>query len=94
MPLTVQQFRARFPEFSRTPEDLVAAKLAEATRFVASAAWRGRADDGIGNYAAHLIASNPYGESARLKKRDDGRTVYLDTFERLRRVAVLPARVI
>jgi hypothetical protein len=92
--LTSNDFKARFPEFSKTDLTLIGAKLAEAERIVHRSAWGPRADDAIANYAAHLIAMNPLGESARHKKRDDGRTPYLDTYERLRKLVVRTPRVI
>jgi len=75
---------ARFPEFTATPESLVTAAIADATLMVDSDYYGGKADMAITYYAAHLIATNPLGEMARIDKKSD-RTVYLAAFERVMR---------
>jgi hypothetical protein len=92
--LTPSDFTTRFPEFRKTDLNLIGAKLGEAERFVHRPALGKWADDLVGNYAAHLIALNPLGESARQKKRDDGRTPYLDTYERILKKVVRVPRAI
>jgi hypothetical protein len=92
--VTIEAFKQRFPQFAKTDLGLIAACLAEAEGIVNRTAWGSRADAGVMNYAAHLVSQNPLGESARMKKRDDGRTVYLDTYDRLRKFAFRGPRVI
>lgn len=84
--MTVASFLEAFPEFTdvntETP-DLVSAKLAQATRRVAegtvSAFLR---DDLIAYLAAHLIATSPQGQQARLSS-DAGSSTYLVEYQRL-----------
>jgi hypothetical protein len=89
--LSIDDFKKRFPQFAKSDQTLIDSALAEAERFVVRTAWGARAnlaDDAVANYAAHLVAINPLGESARHKKRDDGRTPYLDAYDRLRKLVV------
>ena len=93
MALSSAEFLGAFPEFAEAPSPLVDAKLAEAERFVSRAVFGAVADDAVGNYAAHLIATNPLGERAKLIAKD-GSTPYLRTFERLRRAYRLGPTVV
>lgn len=87
-------FMAEYPEFSQTDPVLIAAKLAEAARWMDSSAniWgpfgtssmaATKADDGQKHYAAHLLSQHPFGGATRLEP-GKGRTTYLERFEELR----------
>lgn len=84
MALGTTEFLAAFPEFRRTDVTLVEAKLAQAERMVSRDRWGSRADDGVGNYAAHLLATSPLAEKSKYVEKT-GLTTYLATFERLRK---------
>jgi hypothetical protein len=84
--MTVASFLEAFPEFTdvntETP-DLVSAKLAQAARRVASGTVAAfLRDDLIAYLAAHLLATSPQGQQARMVSKD-GRTTYLEEYERL-----------
>jgi hypothetical protein len=93
MAVTRETFLVAFPEFRRTDLAIVDAKLAEAERMVSRSFWGRLADDGVSNYAAHLIAVSPLAEKSKFVERT-GVTVYLQTFERLKRSLGVGARVI
>ena len=93
MALSRAAFLTRFPEFSSAPVGLVDSCLAEAERLVHRPTWGSRADDGVGQYAAHLIACNPLGERAKLIKKD-GSTHYLAAYTRLRKLCHLGPQVV
>lgn len=96
MAITVEAFRTRFPEFAGAPNGLIEGALADAELAVDRVLFRDRADAAVRFYAAHLVANNPLGELARLEKKGkdgDGRTTYLDEFDRLKRIVVSGFRV-
>lgn len=66
MAVTYASFIAERPEFSRTAEALIAAKIAEATLRV-GAVWGERRDAGISLLTAHLLWSSPFGATTRLE---------------------------
>ncbi len=84
MSLTTEQFLARYPEFAGTGPDLVEAKLAEADLQVDAAVWGDQADIGHGLVAAHLLATSPFGENARMVAKD-GTTTYGTRLETMQR---------
>lgn len=83
--LTSATFLSRFPEFANAPGTVVAAAIDEAHRVVFAAVWGERSYEGAGYYAAHVVASSPLGERAKLVRKD-GSTLYLDAYLRLRRL--------
>jgi hypothetical protein len=94
--LTSASFVQEFPEFFNAIEKypgLVDAKLAEASRRIASKVWGEKTDDGIKYLAAHLLALSPYGQGMRLVAKDGG-TVYQETYERLKREVAAGPRLI
>jgi len=91
--VTYATFLVRFPEFAQAPQTLVEASLADAELMVDRDVYGAKADMAVGFYAAHLVATNPLGEMARLDKKSD-RTTYLVHFERVRRSIGTGFRVI
>lgn len=90
---TVSGFLARFPEFGedRAPADLIASCLAEASRHVSTETWGDRADDGVLYWAAHLLATSPWGQQARLDP--DKSSTYETAFRALQRSVVFGVAV-
>lgn len=79
MAWTPTTFRARWPEFTATPDALVQPALDEAARSVDPRLFAAQTDDAVGWLAADLIARSPGGENARLVAKD-GTTTYGDRF--------------
>lgn len=77
-------FRASFPEFAATPDETVEAKLAEADRRVDARVFGDKADDAVGYLTAHLLATSPFGQHARLEDKSE-ETIYLQEWRRLAR---------
>ena len=79
MAVTVEQIRAEFPEFVRTNEGLISAKLADARAMLNETAFGETHDQAVKYMAAHLVALSPGGEFARLdpnEQEDGARTLY------------------
>lgn len=76
-------FRAQYPEFDATPDALVDAKLADATRRTDADAFGEDADAAIGLYAAHLLEISPQGRPARKEGADKGEDLYYLEWKRL-----------
>jgi hypothetical protein len=70
MPVTVQSFRARFPEFNNIEDFAIAEIVAEAERRTDESVWQELREDGVKYLAAHLAATSPF--SAELKLVDKG----------------------
>lgn len=95
MALTVTDITDSFPELARAGNTLIAGKLADAERLVASDLG---SDTAIRNqvvryYTAHLVASSPYGEFARLdpnKETDGARSIYERELNSLLRAVSAP----
>jgi hypothetical protein len=68
-------FRTSFPEFAATLDATVEAKLAEAARRVDARVFGDKESDAVGYLAAHLIATAPGGQHARLEG-DSTQTTY------------------
>src|SRR5688500_17508844 len=96
MALTVADFKARFPELSEAPDDLIEAKLAQALRSIDTNVWGDLSDDGQGQYAAHLLALGPYGAAAgfRLGGGANQRTIYQTDFEEMQRRVGIAHRLV
>lgn len=80
--MNLAAFRAAFPEFQRTGDDTVNAKLALALNAVDASTWGADYDSGHGHYAAHLLATSPTGQQSRLST-EKGVSTYLQEYERL-----------
>lgn len=74
--VTVEEFQAEFPAFAATDAGLVSAKLDAAERKCDADAWGDLLRDGVMNLAAHLIATDPRGQSSRLVSQNAD-TTYL-----------------
>lgn len=86
LPVTVAAFKARFAEFVPIGDATVQANLDAAYTRLDVAALGTRYDEAAVWLAAHTLALAPSGMSARLES-DKARTVYLEEYERLIRVA-------
>jgi hypothetical protein len=86
-------FLSRRPEFATTPTTLVDACLVDAELMIDRDVYGGKADAGVMAYAAHLIAINPLGEMARLDKKGEKTTYFLE-WERIKRSLGVGYRVI
>ena len=81
--ITLRQFVRRFPEFRSTDQGVVQARINEAHPRVDEAVWGDdKAATGIAWLAAHMIATSPVGEQARIADMD-GSTRYLKEFKRM-----------
>ena len=98
MAVTLTTFRARYPEFDPSTPDaaldaLIQACINDAEEMVDRSLYGTKADMAVKAYAAHLVATNPLGEYARLVS-DDGRTTYLTHYESARKTVGAGCRVI
>ena len=91
--MDVAEFLLRFPVFEGTPPTLIDAKLAEATRGVDAEVFGDKTEDAIGYKTAHLLAIEPFGQTARLEA-DDGETTYSKRFHKLVKSVTSGFRVI
>jgi len=85
--VTPALFKKKYPEYKDTPDTLVQAKLDIAQGRVSEAAWGDRADAGVMQTTAHLLAFTPGSEHARLdtKNNKTGRSIYSSDLEQMRR---------
>lgn len=90
MAITVKDFLDRFPEFNGQGVNmtLINAKFQEAAREIDQATWGTFADDGQAYLTAHLLATTPMGQSAKLVAKD-GTTTYGKRYHHLVRVVAL-----
>ena len=92
MTVTLETFAARFPEFDAAPTNMIEACIAEAAVQIDSTVYGAKYDAAVMNLAAHLIATNPLGEMARLQAKD-GTTTYLKHYQNLKRMVASGFRV-
>ena len=93
MPVTVDDFRNRFPEFRTVGELLIQQVLDEAALQVSEAVWGELADAGTLMRAAHLLALSPMGQQAR-KKNEKDTTTYGMQFRAMQRQVTAGYRLI
>ena len=96
MSVTAVSLVARFPEFTQaytSYPDLVTGSIADATLMVDSDQYGDKADMAITYLAAHMIATNPLGEMARIDKKGES-TTYLTLFNSVKRSIGAGCRVI
>ena len=96
MPLTVAQWRDRFPTgFENASDPLIQAKLDEAYRRLSAKTWGDRLDDGAAYLTAHLIAISPGGEEMRIGFGGQEKigNLFDREFQRLKRAVVSGFRV-
>lgn len=89
MEVSAAAFLIDFPEFDRVDRLLIERKLVLAEKFTPESTWGTNWRDGIMLYAAHLIASTPLGQQARLENDDKYETTYLQERRDLERVVAM-----
>lgn len=87
--MTVATLLERFPEFTDVNEVLVSAKLAEAGRRVSASVTGDLYQDLVAYLAAHLIATSPQGQQARLAS-EAGSSTYWVVYQGLSRIVPTP----
>lgn len=80
---TVSSFKAQFPEFANTDNDLVQSAIDGAALQVNATTWGNKRELGILFLAADSLARSPFGEPARLSDQVK-ETIYYRNFLRLR----------
>lgn len=87
MSVTVKDFLERFPEFDGQGRNLklIEAKFNDAFSRIDQTQWGTLADEGQLQLAAHLLASSPMGQAAKLVAKD-GSTTYGKEYNRLVRL--------
>ena len=81
-PADLTSWRAAYPEFRGVSDGTCQAKLDEAALQVDPGVWGAKAGAGHGLLAAHLLASSPFGQNAKMSSVDAG-TTYLANFKRM-----------
>jgi len=89
--VSVMQFTRRFPEFRDTDAGLLQEVLLEAEARVDPDVWGTKRELGIKALAAHLVATGPMGEPAKLIS-DEKTTIYEKAYKRLQRTVTLASR--
>lgn len=84
MAVNATSFKAAFPEFVNTDNDLITSRITMAQVQVNSTVWGDSYDTGIMLMTAHLLAVSPMGEPARLSDNSMS-TIYLRTFDKMMR---------
>ena len=85
MAWTASTFKVRFAAFAPKSDALVEAVLAEAAAEVDERVYGASYDHAVGLLAAHKLAVDPYGQTARQEGADKSSTTYGDEFDRLTR---------
>lgn len=80
--LDLAAFRLEYPEFQSAEDAFVSAYLARAARRIDPRIWGELAAEGHGLLAAHLVATSPYGQMARMVSAD-GDSTYGKAFRTL-----------
>jgi len=78
-------FITRYPEFSTTDPDTIAAVLAEAARAVDVGVYGARAWDAAAALAAHKLYISPAGMSMRGESDQADSSDYLKAYQKIRR---------
>jgi len=86
--VTLGGFREGFPEFANIPDELVQAKLNQAATSVSATIWGSSYDAGHGYLAAHLLATSPLGQDARLSAEKESTTYGAEFHRRLKAATV------
>jgi hypothetical protein len=81
--VSLETFKADFPELALAGDDLISAKLAKALRQIDTTILGDLADDLQAQYAARFLALTPFGAQAGLRLKDPGETVYDEEITRL-----------
>lgn len=80
---TRAEFRTMFPEFAGANDGMVDAFLARAAVSTPAESWGVLADEGQLYLTAHLLATSPHGQNARLAA-DDATSTYGARYQDLR----------
>jgi hypothetical protein len=92
--LSTATFKSLWPEFVKIPDDFIQSRLDQAAARINPEIWADKTDMGHGYLTAHLLATSPYGQNARLVS-DKGETTYNREYVRLQaEVAALIMRVV
>lgn len=93
--MNLVEFRTRYPEFpaASVPDPLVNDALARATSRVDPEVYAHTTEEAIGLLAAHLLATSPNGQMARLVS-DKGESTYGREFEKMKLSATCALRVL
>lgn len=88
-------FLVRFPEFGddAAPEDLIDARLADAAARTPASVWGELQAEGHGYLTAHLIATSPWGQQARMSS-DAGDSTYGIERRRLEKIVSAGGQVL
>lgn len=81
--VTPAAFKSMFPEFGKSTDAYIQSWLDLANRHIGRTVWGAKADDGQLFLAAHLMATSPSGQNAKLSKAD-GTSTYGHQFNRLK----------
>lgn len=83
--MTVDDFTARYPEFTTCEPDVMTAMLGEAARAVSVDVYGNRTDDAVAALAAHKIFVSPAGLSLRTESDQTDTSDYLKAYQQMRR---------
>jgi hypothetical protein len=92
MSVTLDSFKAAYPEFVNAPDGLLNQALAQALREADAAICGQNWDDLVMLKMADRAARSPYGRSAQLMMKD-GSTIYTGPMEDLVRIVAVGKRV-
>lgn len=83
--MTPAEFKALFPEFSKTPDALVQSRLNWAELRTPLAIWGDKLEQGVGLLAAHFLTLLPQAKDLR-KGEQPGATMYMRERARLNKI--------
>ena len=92
MAVTAASLKADHEEFDSLADAVVTRYIAQAERRHDATVWGTLLDDGVMLYACDQMARSPY--CSKLRLVSDGRTLYQDTWESLRRQVGAAYRVL
>lgn len=91
--VTLPRFRNTFPEFRKTEDHEIEAKIAIAKLRVNAGVWGDKADAGVLYLSAHMVALAPAGQNAKLKPENAAKTVYLQEYRAIMRSVTFGHRI-
>jgi hypothetical protein len=89
-PLSVTEFRTRYPEFASAENALIEAKLLLVVATIDAQIWGTVAREAAYLLCAHYLALSPFGLQARLSA--SGISIYQQQFDRLQLAATFGVR--
>lgn len=84
-PLSLADFRVRFPEFENVPDPMISAALSDAVEEINFDIWKELTSQGHGLLTAHNLSNSPWGQGVKLVAKD-GSTTYGARYAELRRI--------